>query len=226
MLKYLSRILLGFCTLAAMLAISAAFYLMGAQSIESWLVTAAALAVLTSVLSAWSALLTTEMQERQLMPDVAVFVDFLSRYHAVLLRMKNKGASAAFNVKDEWEGTICDAHGDPIRFAQEGASVTVLQAGETMTRFVDVYHKFRGRYNGETYSGIVNFQDASGRKYSTKFVVDPGQYYSAKNITYDDERVRTDFELQQVPRRLEEIRKELVKLVATKRAKDAPPPEW
>jgi hypothetical protein len=84
--RLLVRLILILCGAAALVAIAAAFYFRGAVSIEAWLVVPAALAVVTSLVAAWSAQITVEIQEDQLRPDVIVYLDGEERYS--LLQIK------------------------------------------------------------------------------------------------------------------------------------------
>jgi hypothetical protein len=75
---------------------------------------------------------------------------------------------------------------------------------------IDVPHKFFERYQGETYQGRVVFVDGAGRRYERKFILHPKQM--AGTLAYGHEAVRTHYELQQIPKILDEIKNEIKKL--------------
>lgn len=210
--RLLVRIALCLCGAFALLAIAAAFYFKGTSSIEAWLVVPAALAVLTSLVAAWSAQINVEIQEDQLRPDVIVYLDGEERYSLLQIKMKNIGHSSAFRIRDHWKNDMSDYNGNVIHFTHEDDSVAVLHPSQSLSKKLDVPHKFFERYKGETYHGRVVFADAAGRSYETEFVIDPKSM--AATLLYAEETARTHYDLQQIPKKLDEIKHEVKRLAS------------
>jgi hypothetical protein len=99
-----------------------ALFVREADKPETWTVTAAALAVITSVISTWSSRRVLEIQEDAQRPNPVPAFDFKSRYGLALFRVTNSGASTAYNIHLQWDVDLIDHHGKKIGFFKiEGA---------------------------------------------------------------------------------------------------------
>ena len=127
MRKVIVRVVLFVTGLLAVGSLVAVFIRSGPAKSETWMTTAAALAVLTAVLSAWAAHRVVEMEEDVRMPCPLPSFDFTSRYSLAQLRVTNFGASAAYNVKLTWDKPVLDEDGEPVRFLA-GESVCEIPA--------------------------------------------------------------------------------------------------
>jgi hypothetical protein len=58
---------------------------------------------MTSLISAWSAQITVEINEDLLRPDVLLYIDDEERYSMLQLKIKNVGRGSAFRIVDHWE---------------------------------------------------------------------------------------------------------------------------
>ena len=103
----LSRITIRI-SLAAVLLISAYVVIASVHSLESkdkepWAAIAAALAVITSVVSTWSAQRLLEIQQDSVLPDPIPSIDVSSRYGLMQLRVTNFGGSPAYKTRISWD---------------------------------------------------------------------------------------------------------------------------
>jgi hypothetical protein len=175
-------------------------------------VAAAALAVITSVISAWSSRRTLELQEDAQKPNVYPSFDLHSRHQVALLRVSNAGATAAYNISLDWNTDLTNSNGNKIGFfkADNIPAIPVLLPHESITQFIDVHHSFIGRHPKHEYRGKISFEDAGKRKYIRDFQLDARPY--AMTPSYDKEDSRTHYQLQKIPEELGKIRDLLQKL--------------
>ena len=108
--RLLARLALGTAFAIAVIIPVVAFIVRGADKPETWTVAAAALAVITSVISTWSSRRILELQEDAQKPNPTPAFDLSSRHGLALLRVKNTGAATAHNVSLEWDIELFDHH--------------------------------------------------------------------------------------------------------------------
>jgi hypothetical protein len=208
-------------TLAAALILAAAipilaFILRGYDKAETWTVTAGALAVITSVISTWSSRRVLELQEDAQKPKPIPAFDMTSKYGSVLLRVTNSGATPAYNISLKWNIDLLGHDNEKLGFIQKGdrPGIGHLLAGESLSQMVDVHHSFIRRLPASDYSGEITFEDSLGQKYAKPFRLSGKQYENTPS--YDDERQKTAFELQKIPKELQAIRDLLEKIAQNK----------
>lgn len=207
-----TRIFLG---LTLILAIGTAVFSLRAirsQSDVAWATLAAALAVVTSMISAWGAQRVVELEEDKLRPCPYPHFDTTSRYGLMLLRVTNNGGGAAHNINLIWDRPLENSKGEKIRFSPERESpeIPVLFPGQSIAMTVDGHIQFFGMDKKHEYYGVVEFRDSTGRKYNQKFVLDAEMY---KGTPYhEEEELKTHHELQKLPEIMKKIRTELSKL--------------
>jgi hypothetical protein len=126
--------------------------------------------------------------------------------------MKNIGNSSAYRIIDHWDDHVRDYEGNNIRFASDDISIEVLHPGQSLSKRIDVPHKFFRRYQGKTYQGQAVFVNAAGQSHKSKFAINPAAM--AKTLLYAEEDVRTHYELQQIPKKLDEIKNEVKRLTS------------
>lgn len=207
--------------IAARLALTAAFIMAiaipvaaivirGEDKPETWMLAAAALAVATSIVSAWSTRRALEFQEDAQRPSVYPAFDLASRYGLALIKVKNSGPTPAYNISINWNTDLLDYDGKTVGFPKkpDGApAIAVLMAGESIVQTIGVHHAFLKSHPDTEYTGSIHFADAQGKKYKRQFRLDGRQY--AGTLMYDEEGLRTHYELQKIPKELDSIRKTL-----------------
>lgn len=210
--RVLARLALSFAFLAALGVPATTFAVRGPDAPEAWTLLAASLAVITSIISAWSSRRVVEIQEDAQRPNVYPAFDFTSRYGLVLLRVKNVGRTPAHDISLEWDVELKNHAGATIGFPKNDGlpAITVLWPGESITQIVDTPHDVLGAHPEKEYTGFVTFEDPSRRRYRRPFRLDIRPYSGAP--MYDEEVPRTHYELQQIPKELQAIRKAVEKL--------------
>ncbi len=199
MMKRLVRVVLFSIALIAIVVIAVAVRSLGVESKEAWATIAASLAVIVSVLSAWSTRSVLELQEDERKPYVYPSIDVESRYGLIQLRITNYGGGPAFGVRLDWEKPLLDSKGEPKNFGQYDAEgrIPVLLQKESLSILVDGQIQFYGAYKDCNYSGTIEFRDASGRRKKYPFNVSAEKYRGT--LSYTNEAPKTHHQLQQVP---------------------------
>lgn len=189
-----------------------AFIVRGPDKPETWTIAAAALAVITSIISAWSSRRVVELQEDAQRPNPYPAFDFTSRYGLAILRVKNTGGMPAHNIRLDWNVELKDHEGKTIGFPKRGDApvISVLLQGESISQVIGAHHQFLEAHPDTEYTGFITFQDPSRHSYRRPFRLDARPY--AGTPSYDDEAPRTHYELQKIPKELEAIRKAVGRL--------------
>ncbi len=205
----------GIWIIAAAMAIAAmvsALILVGLGKTETWVVVAAALAVITSIISSWSAQRVLELQEDAQQPYPYPSIDVKSRYLVMQLRVTNFGGSAARDIRLTWHDPLLNEQGDAVRFTdQEGVpEIPVLLSSESVAVFVGGSRALYEQYQDMNYSGEIEFTDASGKRMTHPFYLSAETYRSA--LVYDEEEPKTHVELQKIPNELRDLRREVEQL--------------
>ena len=184
-------------------AISLKFALKGIES--AWAVIAALLAVITSVVSSWNAQRVVELEEDKQLPYPYPYFDVKSRYGLILLRVTNFGQSAAHNIKIEFDNELLDHKGKPIEFisGKDGSNIPILLPQQSISKTVDGHVDFFKEKKVKNYTGTIKYENASGKKLKHPFIIDAEMY--AETPTYDKEDLRTHYELQKIPKAIEDL---------------------
>lgn len=189
-----------------------AFIVRGPDRPETWMIAAAALAVITSIISAWSSRRVVELQEDAQRPNPYPAFDFTSRYGLAILRVKNMGGTPAHYISLEWDSELKNHNGETIGFPKkvDTPAISVLLPGESISQIIGTHHGFLKAHPDTEYTGFITFQDPSRHTYRRPFRLDARPYTGTP--IYDDESPRTHYELQKIPKELEAIRKAVEKL--------------
>jgi hypothetical protein len=204
-----ARIFLGFTLLLAMG--TGYFSLQGilADQKEAWATLAAALAVVTSVISAWGAQRVVELEEARMSPYPYPQFDTKSRYGLLLLKITNLGGGVAHNIKLIWEKPLKNSKGDIIDFSssEESENLFILLPNQHISKIVDTHVGFFSVPGPHLYSGRVEFNDGAGKKLKHKFYLDADCLKGTP--AHDEEGPKTHYELQKLPNELEKLRKSI-----------------
>jgi hypothetical protein len=171
----------------------------------------ASFAVISALISAWASEQTVKLAQSNILPDVVLIVDVMSRYSIIQVRMTNLGGSPAFNIEVKWNKELRNQQGKIISFNKTDTynGIKILHAKESIAQFIDspmtLFKKYQSNENLEelTYSGKINFEDSNGSKYSKPFILDFAQYKSS--LLFDNEEIATHHELQKIPEKLKGI---------------------
>ena len=180
---------------------------------------AASLAVIAATLSAFGSLRIAELEEDARRPRPYPFIDVESRYGIVQLAVKNLGGGPAHDIRIKWMNPIKNSKGEPIGFTKVlGApDIPMLLPGAMVSTLIDhsvaLFDKEAVTHPGHQhpeYSGVISYSDAAGNDYSHPFSISLEQYRHQR--VYTEEALRTHYDLQQIPRKLEAIERELRKI--------------
>jgi len=181
----------------------------GGRSPQAWGAVAAALAVLAALGSAWTSQRVLELQEDALEPIIQVTFDFRSRYQLTQVRLVNQGASAAYDVRVEWDRPLITTLGKDVSFGPGGV-LAVLAPKENASILLGQSHAFLDGNPDATWTGKVTYLNASGDHRSTSFTV-TGEH-ERMALVHDREEPKTLYQLQQLPEHVEKIGSELESL--------------
>lgn len=210
--RIIARLALAVAFGAALAIPVVAFFVRGPDKPETWIVAAAALAVVTSIIAAWSSRRVVELQEDAQKPNPYPTFDLTSRFGLALLRVKNTGGTPAHNISLEWVPELKNRKDETIGFPKTTAApaISVLLPGESISQIIGVHHEFIANHPETEFTGYITFQDPSRYTYRRPFRLDARPYFGTP--THDDEAVKTHYELQKLPKELEKIRTVLEKL--------------
>ncbi|MBL8232270.1 MAG: hypothetical protein JNL98_27490 [Bryobacterales bacterium] len=160
------------------------------------------LAVVAAIVAAWPTVKMFEMQRDALRPSPTPCFDFGSRYGLLLLRVKNLGASVAYDVTINWDEHPKNEDGEDVTALD---SIPSLMPAASASINVGRPHELFKKYKAMQFSGVVEFRDVNETKYQQGFKFRADEQRAS--LTYDDEMTRTLYELQKLPNRLEVIAK-------------------
>src|SRR5690625_2911024 len=203
--KLFTQILLALTLIFSISIFVAALNVIGPRNIEVWAVLVAVLAVVSSVVSAWSSYSVIDLQKEALKPNVSISYDFESRFGLVLLKLKNTGGSSAKMIQISWDLKIKDFNNSEIDFVNINNSnkITYLSNGEEINRIIDTDFNFFERYNDTKLSGKLSYEDLTGRPYEYSFVISAEHFRLSP--TYSNETLKTEYEIQKIPKALDNL---------------------
>ena len=122
-----------------------------------WAAIAAALAVITSVVSAWSAQRLLEIQQDTLLPDPIPSIDVTSRYGLLQLRVTNFGGSPAHNIRLSWNYPLMNSKNERVVIGadQSDPNIPVLLPKNTISTLIDGHVQFFGKFKDANYKGEI-----------------------------------------------------------------------
>lgn len=171
-------------------------------------VVAGALAVLTAVISGWSATKVVELQEDQLRPYPYPFIDARSRTGLLQLAVTNFGGGSAHDVQLAWDEPLRNSEGKEVSFP--GGTIPVLLPKETLKILVDGQIQFYGKYQNANYTGRVLFNDSSGRHFRHPFLVDADKF--RRTLRHEDDLSQAYEEIGEIRKALNTVAEELKKV--------------
>lgn len=199
-MRIFARALLIIVLLAAISLV--VFLLLRPRETETWPTLTALLAVIAAAISAWPALRVLDIQEDLSRPHPMPYFDFTSRYHLLLLRVKNLGAGVAYDVRLTWDAHPRNEDGDELTALD---TIGVLIPQDSASVMVGRPNELFKKYPMMRFEGTVQFKDAAGKTRSQRFVCSADEH--RKRLVHDEELPRTLYDLQKIPQELAEIRK-------------------
>lgn len=181
----------------------AAFLLHGPKEKETWSTLAAVLAVIAVL----PALRVIEIQEDSQRPHPTPYFDLTSRYNLLQLRVKNFGASVAYDVQLKWKTRPVDHKGDEVCSLDR---ISVLVPQESVSTLIGAAHDTVRKLSDSQFEGECHFKDASGKRFRQRFICSVDA--SLKQLVHDNELPKTLRELQDIPKELARIADRLEKV--------------
>lgn len=205
MSRFTTRLLLAFAISISIIVTAIALKSAVDGKEAAWAVIAASLAVITAVVSSWNAQRVVELEEDRQLPYPYPYFDVKSRYGLILLRVTNFGQSAAHNIKIEFDNELIDHKGKSINFisGDGDSNIPILLPQQSISKTVDGHVDFFEQNKVQNYTGTIKFENASGKKMKHPFIIDAEMY--AETPTYDKEDLKTHYELQKIPKAIEEL---------------------
>jgi hypothetical protein len=202
-MKVIPRVFLGFVFLAAIgLAL---FLLTEPRDKETWVALTGVLAVIAAIISAWPSIRVLEIQEDATRPRPTPHFDITSRYGLLQLRVKNLGAGVAYDVRLKWNAHPQNEEGQEVSTLD---TIPVLLPQESVSVNIGRPHILFNKYPKMSYGGVIEFKDLTRKCMKQEFICNADEHRS--RLTHDDEMPRTLYDLQKIPRELEEIRKAII----------------
>jgi hypothetical protein len=212
MFRLLVRLLLVVALIISVAVVVVALYSLGLRDKEGWAAVAAALAVITSVIASWGAQRVLELQQDSQRPYPYPSIDVTSRYMLMQLVVKNLGGTAAYDIRLKWGKPVLNAEGEVARFTKQAEvpEIPILLPNESVAISLGASNALFERYQDMNYSGEVEFQDPTGKRMKHAFYVSAERYRNS--LTFREEDLRTNHELQKIPAKLEALTSEVKKL--------------
>lgn len=208
MSRWVSKALLVLSAVIALTVGTMSLVVPAAFGQESYATIAAALAVLTAVVSAFSTVRLVEQQEEARRPNVIVGIDLRSRYGLVQVTISNVGMTSAVDVKIHVESENAEIPEWLEGFAQR--HVAALVPNEVLKVPLGVHTKVFAP-PVKVFEGTITFTDAKGKKFREWFVLDLCKYQDT--FLHQDEESKAAFELQKLPKILTDIENRIDRLL-------------
>lgn len=181
----------------------------------------ASVSLLVALISLFLSTLSFNQYLDAKLPQIVVDSDTKSRYGLMLLLIKNYGDKTAYNIEINWDKPIKNYKGENILSTDNDCSVMkipVLQKGQELKIVIDTPGNFYTKYKDEEmkYSGEIKYYLTNNKKtgkIKSSFYLD---FSIFRKTVYDEsELLRASYEIQKIPKELEEIKK-LLKEKTTK----------
>ena len=209
MKKFLRTIFTIFILISILLAIVSYFN-------KEWSTITASISLIIAIISGWIAYEVFYRQTQAEKPQIVLRLDFRSRYSLVLLVAENLGTKPAFNIRFKWDRELKNQKGEPLKFNKYDNSVDipVLNAKENTSVIIDTPHALFERYKEDEldFSGVISFQETLKSKRRTTYPFLFSLKHYGNSPMDENEEPKTMFELQKIPKKLDEIKMELKKL--------------
>jgi hypothetical protein len=182
---------------------------LGGSNPVAWAALSASLAVLASVVSAWTSRRVLELQEDALEPNPVPWIDMRSRYQLAQFKISNRGGSTAYNVQLSWDQPLENTKREQVLLGVTTA-IPMIGAGDEASTNLGLDFEYMQVLADTTRTGTIKFLDKTGKNHSRPFKVSAEHERAA--LSYNHERTKTEYELQQIPSALAKIAGELQRL--------------
>lgn len=171
MLRIFIRMILTVSLMISVAVTIAAFPSLGFRDPITWAAVAAALAVITSIISSWVSQRALELQQDAQKPYPYPSIDATSRYGLIQLRVTNYGGSVAHDINLKWDKPLLNSKEVPVQFTlqEESPEIPVLMPNESIAILIDKSLQLFQKHQDMNYTGQVEFKDASRKRMEHPF---------------------------------------------------------
>lgn len=127
----------------------------------------------------------------------------------MMLRVTNYGESVAVDIRLRWNRPLLNEKGELVRFTdqEEAPDIPALPPNESVAILIGRPFILFEKYEDMSYSGEVEFKDASGNKRKHAFYLSAEAW--RKSPTHDEEELKTHYQIQKIPDEIGRLRREL-----------------
>ena len=208
MVRVMTRILLGVVLLLSVVVlITSLFRTLNSTDATPWAAIAAALAVITSLVSAWGAQRMLEIQQDSMLPDPYPSIDAHNRYGLLQFRITNFGGSPGYNIRISWDKPLLNIGHEPVVIGHDANNphIPVLLPKDSISTYIDGHIEFFKTFQDANYGGTISYYDASGNRYEKQFSVSAEMYRNTP--LFSEEGPKTHHELQKLPEAIANLTK-------------------
>ncbi|CAG5003140.1 hypothetical protein DYBT9275_03069 [Dyadobacter sp. CECT 9275] len=156
------------------------------------------------------------------LPQLDIIIDITSRYSLFQLVIVNNGGSAAYNINLTWldkeQGSgrplpiPFNLFGQPISFSKDERYnvIRLLSKGQSHHTVIDGYYPFYERYPEEAFfmAKLSYSEDVAGNS-KMEIIIPVSLDEFRSTLDYHTESSKTNYELQQLPKKLDKIKSAL-----------------
>ena len=180
---------------------------------KEWESLTASLSVMIAIISGWIAYEAFYRQNLSGRAQVLLRIDCTSRYNLIQLVAENLGSKPAFNIELNWNQKLLNHEGEEITFNKydDTIEIPVLNANERASVLIDAASEFykKNKDKNLDYSGEIVFQESLNSKKKTSYPFQFSLKQYGGSLAFESEEPKTMFELQKIPKKLDEIAVEL-----------------
>ena len=184
---------------------------------QEWQTITASISLIIAIISGWIAYEVFYRQNQTEKPQIILRFDFRSRHSLVLLVAENLGKKPAFDIKIKWNRELINFEEERVKFNKYDnlSEISVLNANEHTSVAIDVPENLFERYKGDEmeFGGIITFKESITSKRTTSYPFYLSLKHYGNSPTIETEEPKTMFELQKIPKKLDEIKNEISKVL-------------
>ena len=184
---------------------------------KEWQTITATISLIIAIISGWIAYEVFYRQTQSEKPQIILRFDFRSRHSLVLLVAENLGKKPAFDIKIKWNRVLLNHNREPVKFNKydNKSEISVLNVNEKTSVVIDTPTSLFDRYKGNDmdFGGTITFKENISTKRTTSYPFFLSLKHYGNSPTTETEEPNTMFELQKIPKKLDEIKNELSKLL-------------
>lgn len=181
---------------------------------KEWETLTATISLTIAIISGWIAYEAFFRQSLSERPQIILRTDSKSRYGMILLVAENLGKKPAFNITLDWNQELLNCKNEKITFNKydDNVEIPVLNPMENTSVIIDSQANFYKRYRDINldFNGTINFQESLNSKKITSYPFSFSFRHQGLSPSFKDELPKTLYELQKLPKKMDEIKQVLI----------------